>query len=470
MIIEGRRPSPGERIDGYQIISLLHEGGMATLYEVWREGIGMPLIMKVPKLAFGDHPGSYVGFETEQMILERLRGTHVPRLVGKGDLATNPYLVMERVEGESLSRVADRAPLAPEEVARRVGAIAVAVHALHLQNVLHLDLKPGNILFRPDGEAVLIDFGLARHAQLPDLIDEQFHVPAGTGAWIAPEQLRGERSDSRSDIFAVGVIAYQLATGALPFGDPTTSPGMRRRLYVDPEPPRARNPQVPEWLQEIILRCLEIQPEARYPTAAQLAHDLAHPDQVPLTGRSRRARRANPVQVVGRWLAAQFAGPAPAGKTPTKLLASAPHVMVAIDLEHRDGALAEAMRGAVRRALAAEPELRVTLITVRAPRAFGEDGAEDVSRGLMARDLIELRHWAAPLELPAEKARFHVSESSDPAQALLDYAATQHADRIIMGARGHSTLRRFLGSVSARVVAEAPCSVTVCRPRYIEPQ
>lgn len=463
MSTDGQALAAGTTLDGFRIEGKLHEGGMAVLYAVSSDEHPGPLVMKVPRLAFGSHPACYVGFEVEQMILAALTGPHVPRLVASGDLARNPYLVMERIAGPSLAESAHRAPLPPQETARLVSATAAAVHDLHRQNVIHLDLKPANVLFRPGGEAVLIDYGLARHAELPDLVEEEFHAPVGTGAYIAPEQLAGNRLDPRSDLFALGVIAYQLATGAKPFGDPTTRAGMRRRLYWDPVPPRALNPDVPEWLQEVILRCLEARAADRYATAAQLVHDLAHPDQVPLTERARRMRGGDPLAAARRWLRA-FAEPRTAPITPAAHIGLAPHVLVAIDLDHRDAALAQAMRDALRRALVAEPNLRVTLVTVREPKLFTEDEVREVRHQSHLDGLIEMRHWVGPLGLAPEKTRYHVAQGSDPAATLLDYAAAHHVDRIILGARGASALRRYLGSVSTKVVAEAKCSVSVIRP------
>ena len=461
----------GTEVGGYRIARLLREGGMARLYTVEPPAgapPSFPLLMKVPKLGFSSHPGCLVGFEVEQMILRRLAGPHVPRLVASGDQGGTPWLVMERIAGGRLSDAAARAPLDAEEVVRLVGAVAAAVHDLHRQNVVHLDLKPENILFREDGTAVLIDFGIARHAELPDLVEEEFGLKAGTGASIAPEQLQSRRGDPRSDLFSLGVIAYQLATGKLPFGAPASGSAMRRRLYIDPLPPRALRPDLPAWLQETILRCLEIRPEARYATAAQLAHDLAHPGQIPLTERAERRQRAGPLVVAKRWLQGLREPGLPAA-TPSRHLASAPHVMMAVDLDDCRDALAKAMRRTLRRALIAEPELRITLVAVLPPLTFGEDAATEVAHSQQTAALIALRHWARPLGLPAEKLRIHVAEGNDPAGALLDYAAAHHVDRIVVGARGHSALRRYLGSVSARVVAEAPCSVYVVRPNENNP-
>ena len=145
----------------------------------------------------------------------------MPRFVAAGDLENIPYLVMEYVQGQTLQDWLD-APKRPsvELMARLGAAVAVAVHSLHQQNTVHLDLKPANVLMRPDGNALLLDFGLSCHAHFPDLLAEQLRKAVGSPAWIAPEQVVGVRGDLRSDIFAIGVMLYELATGELPFGEP----------------------------------------------------------------------------------------------------------------------------------------------------------------------------------------------------------------------------------------------------------
>ena len=136
-----------------------------------------------------------VGFEQEQMILARLTGPHVPRFVAAGDFE-RPYIVMEHVAGRSLATHDRQAPLPADEVARIGARVADALHDIHQQHVIHLDLKPSNIIQRDNEGVVLIDFGLSRHLQLPDLIGEEFDSPVGTGAYVAPEQVRRSRGRS----------------------------------------------------------------------------------------------------------------------------------------------------------------------------------------------------------------------------------------------------------------------------------
>src|ERR1019366_3270508 len=234
----------------------------------------------ISRVSEGEDPAAIVSFEMEQMILPRLSGPHVPACNATGDFAHQAYVVIEPILGKTLYSRLGELPLAYEE-ARLIGwKIATALADLHRQNVIHHDIKASSIMFRPSGEAVLIDFGLSHHNQLPDLLQEEFRVPYGTAPYMAPERLLGVRDDPRSDLFSLGVLLYFFSTGERPFGESETLRGMRPRLWRDPVPPRGLRTDYPPWLQEIVLRCLEIEPAWRYPTAAQLAFDLSYPTQV----------------------------------------------------------------------------------------------------------------------------------------------------------------------------------------------
>ncbi len=282
---------PGVIVDGFRLDEIAHLGGMATLWRVSRPGTTMPMLMKVPKIGEGADPAAIVSFEMEQMILPRLSGVHVPKFIAAGNFAVQPYIVMEAIAGETLLPRLDDLPLPYAEVADLGVKIAQALNDLHRQHVVHLDIKPSNIMLRPTGEAVLLDFGLSHHERLPDLMQEEFRLPFGTAPYMSPEQLRGIRDDPRSDLFALGVLLYFFSTGVRPFGESETLRGMRRRLWRDPVPPRRLRDDYPPWLQEVVLRCLEIEPGWRYPTAAQVAFDLTHRIKVKLTERSERLQR-----------------------------------------------------------------------------------------------------------------------------------------------------------------------------------
>lgn len=451
-------------VAGYRVLEKLGGGSMSMLYRVATPGDQRPCLLKVPRLGFGSHPACYAGFDTEQMIFGRLTGPHVPRLFASGEGDFGPYLVIEYIAGTSLADHARRSPLPVADVIRLGVALAAAVHDLHRQDVVHHDLKPSHVILRDDGQATLIDFGLAFHSHLPDLVGAESDRPLGTPAYISPEQLAGVRGDPRSDVFAIGVMLYLLVTGGLPFGEPTSHTGLRRRLYFDPVPPRGIDPELPPSLQEIILHCLEVSAEARYATAAQLAHDLSHLDQVAPTERSQRTRQRGLMAATKRWLAALTAPPRP-DKSPTAMLGLAPHVLVAVDTGHPGEALFRALRDAVARIIAGEPSWRVSCVSVLEPSMLtDQDESAEIIRSLRTQRLVELHHWAQPLGLPREHLRFHVLEGGDTAGQLLEYARVSHVDHIIMGARGSSARRRLLGSVSSRVAAEAPCTVTMVRP------
>ena len=454
---------PGSVVDGFRVCEKVHEGGMAVLYRVERDDDEMPMLMKVPRLEFGSHPSCYVGFEVEQMIMEALTGPYVPRWVTRGALEDTPYIVMEFVEGRTLHDLAEGAPLLPAEAARLGAALATAVYDLHRQEVIHLDIKPSNVIIRPGGEAVLLDFGLAHHGHFPDLVEEEFHKPVGTAAYISPEQVLGNRNDPRSDIYAIGVILYQLCTGHLPFGTPATLGGFRRRLFLDPVPPRCHVADLPEWMQEIILHCLEVNAEKRYATASQLAFDLLHPDHVVLTERATRLKRAGPLAVSLRWWHSLKNRPEES-MVPTQHLSKAPQIMVALDIVVGREALLNVMQTVVRRTVEADENSRVVCVTVLEPDLSTEqDSGQEIANSLYTQRLVELHHWAAPLLLPSNRMRFHVLNGTNAATTLLEYAHQHQMDHIVIGARGNSALRRILGSVSSRVAAEADCTVTVVR-------
>jgi nucleotide-binding universal stress UspA family protein len=449
-------------VDRFHLEAKLPAGGMAVFWRVSHPDFSLPLIMKIPLLRPGEDPITIVGYEMEHMIMPRLSGPHVPRFIAAGPFE-QPYIVMEFIDGRSVRELLAETPLAPERVAAIGAQIAFALHDIHRQHVLHLDLKPSNVFLRPNGEAVLIDYGLAHHELLPDLVAEEIDDPVGTGPYVAPEQVLRDRTDPRSDIFALGVIMYFLATGERPFGEPQRAAEWRRRLWRDPFPPRSWNPQVPPWLQEIILRCLEVDPDRRYATAAQLAFDLQHPNEVALTRRAERLHRDGFVTVLLRRLRASRA-PAPLRrKSVSGMLASAPIVVAAVDLDG-DAPLADALRDAARRVLVTDPSARLACVHVLKTAHLTIDTWEDAQgRNLHLQRMIELKHWARTLPINPTRITYHVLEGSDPGAALVEYARNNHIDHLLLGARGATPLRRYLGSTSTHVVAQAPCTVTVVR-------
>ena len=285
----------------------------------------------------------------------------------------------------------------------------------------------------------------------------------GTGPYIAPEQILKNRTDLRSDFYSLGVLLYYFATNVRPFGIPQAQSQLKKRLWRDPVPPRRIISDMPPALQEIILRCLEVDPEERYATAAQLAFDLSNMSQVAITQRGERLQRNSRLDALKRWFASMGRqdGPQPLHPQQTNL---APIIMVAVDLSDGMEALSEELRVNVKRVLATMPGVRIACVNVlKLNRLAINYTLDDAGRNIHVQRLVELKEWARPFGLSQERITFHVIEAMDAAVALIEYAKMNHVDQVLIGARASSTLRRFLGSVSSQVVAEAPCTVTVVR-------
>jgi serine/threonine protein kinase len=465
---------PGTEIDGFVIGECIHSGGMAHIYRVNYaqpgQDPGFSLAMKVPRMTGSDGAETIVSFEVEHQLLQVLSGPHVPRFVAAGDLARLPYLVMEYVPGAPLQQWVDRAAQEHRqpsaiEIAKLGAAVALAAHSMHQQEAVHLDLKPGNVMIRPDGQAVLLDFGLSWHAHYPDLLAEEFRLAVGSAPWMAPEQVVGVRGDPRSDVFAIGVILYELATGELPFGDPQTRGGLRQRLWMDPTPPRVRAPETPPWLQEVILRCLEPEAAHRYASAAHLAFDLAHPQQVQVGARGQRTRRTSAFVHLKRWLkaAGMHYHPSP---LPSAEIDQVPIVMVAVPWKDASDATLYSLRRATARSLGIRPGARLACVTVIGP---GDTDGTDASRSevqVHRRQLEALRKWTQGLELQDHRVSFHVLEASDIAEALVNYARGNHVNLLILGSATHGLkLQRLIATVPMRVAMEAPCSVMLVKQK-----
>lgn len=451
----------GDVIDGFVIEQELHVGGMAIAYTASHPNIDKPLIFKIPKIREGEDATIIVGFEMEMMILPRLAGPHVPRVYGVGDFARTPYIAMERIPGETLFARIEHAPLPPEEVLEIARSVVTALADLHRQNVIHHDIKPSNIMTRPTGESVFIDFGLSRHNALPDLLEAEFHLPMGTAPYISPEQVRQIRDEPRSDIFSFGVLMYHLATGERPFGVPRSQQALRTRIWRDPVPPRKLQPAIPPFMQEIILRCLEPDPSRRFPSVGRLAFNLHNPDAVRLTARAEKSARDGVPAVFRRWVKSRALPPVEHHALPVTATGL---IMVAVDLSEGFEYLAEALRLQTKRLTLSMTDVRVACINViRLSGVFQTASFDEEGRNVHVQRLVELKNWARTLDIEEDKLSYHVLENFSPAEAIIEFAKTNHVDQILLCARGNSTYRRFLGSVSSEVVAKAPCTVTVVR-------
>ena len=212
-----------------------------------------------------------------------------------------------------------------------------------------------------------------------------------------------------------------------------------------------------------MLRCLESEASRRYPTAAQLAFELSHPDQVKLTQRSERMKRDPLIVVLRRRFNTDLTAPRRKPEV-TAQLTAAPIVAAAVDLA-ADATLNEALRTTTQLMLATLPSARLACLNVHKLHRLALDTMLDSAGHNKRVDrLVALRHWAEPLKLDGARLTVHVLEAVDPADAILEFARANTVDHLLIGARDPSFARSLLGSVSAKVAAEAGCSVTIVRP------
>ena len=420
----------GTQVDGFLVGEQIHTGAMSNIFEVTRPGDPTKMIMKAPRVGRGEPTEGVIGIQTEGVIAPALCGRHAPRCIAVGDLAKKPYVVMEWIKGIGLETILEQGPLPAVEVARIGAAIADALHSLHQQEVIHLDLKPENVILKPDGTAALIDFGFAHHARYPDLLSEETRWRAGSAAYVSPEQILGTREDPRSDLFSLGVVLYEMVTGHLPF-EPDTN--VRNRFWLDPVPPAARSLGVRPWLQEIILRCLEPRAGRRYQSAKVVAFDLRN-----RTGRAHVAghqvRTGTSFHQIRRfWKAHREL--ARGSWSPAAQVSHSPIVMVAVDTLHMDDERQEAIRSATAQMLSLNAEFRLICLSVIpiAPVLEGPVPAETAS-GQHLEHVARLRQWVEPLGLSAQRLSLHAIESSDAAQTLLEFARLNNVDLMVLGA------------------------------------
>lgn len=455
----------GKVVDGFVLGKEVHRGGMASLFSATKEGIDVPILLKIPRVGRDQPVESLIGFETELTILRSLKSPYVPKYLGSGNMATRPYIAMERVEGRPLEDlIKEGKQFSVDEVVRIGADLAQAVQSLHAQDAIHLDIKPENILIDDKGKLTLIDFGLSHHARYPDLLAEEMRKGVGSAPYISPEQVAGIRSDSRSDIFSIGVIMYELLTGELPFGNPQSMSGLRKRMWAEAFPPRAIRKEIPRWLQEVILRCLEARADDRYQSAIRLRQVLRDPESVKLTERADRVEPLSFWENLKRMLRAAGYEPSPSPR-PSMGNQDAPLMIAAIDTRQSDEDLRERMQTTAKNLLQAYPESRLVCIsTISSTPTFEGNQENETASGIVRGHLVQLMDWAKPLKLPPERISYHVLEALDPASRIVEFAKDNDASLILIGA-SHKLPNKVTPwrTSMTKIVEEAPCSVHIVR-------
>jgi nucleotide-binding universal stress UspA family protein len=232
---------------------------------------------------------------------------------------------------------------------------------------------------------------------------------------------------------------------------------------MDPPPPRKLKPDVPVWLQEVILRCLEPEAAKRYPSAAHLAFDLSHPTQVQITSRGTNITGTKFTTHFKRWIkaAGMHYQPSP---VPSQQIDEVPIIMVAVPHKDVSDATLYSLRQAVARSLGTRPGARLACVTVISSGQTSTTEEEKSETNVHRRYITALHQWAQPLDQTGHQVSCHVLESGDPAQALLDYARGNNVSVIVMGAATHGLkTQRFVATVPIKVAMDAPCTVILVK-------
>jgi eukaryotic-like serine/threonine-protein kinase len=291
----------GDVLDQYRITALIARGGMASIFKAIDGTTGAIVAIKVPQLRYESDPAFHARFLREEEIGRRLNHPNILRFL-KPRTKSRLYIVTEYVPGQSLRKLLQQGePLDTEKGLDIARQIADALVYLHGQHVVHRDLKPENILVTPGGKVKILDFGIALDHPGRRLT-WLGSTAMGTPAYMAPEQVKGLRGDERSDIYALGIILYEMLTGALPFPGETPQEMMRAKTDSDPIPPTHRRPDLHPVLEEIILHAIERLPGKRYATAAQLLSDLQDPMRVRPVGRAAALRPRSVKSQRVRWI------------------------------------------------------------------------------------------------------------------------------------------------------------------------
>jgi serine/threonine-protein kinase len=277
--------SVGNQLDHYRIDELIARSGMASIFRAIDLNDGKQVAIKLPHPEMECDPALFDRFTREIEIGQKLDHSGVMKVLNN-DKRSRVYMVMEWVDGKLLRRLlGPQRKLPVDRAVNLTIEILRALEYIHSHGVVHRDMKPENIMVGADDHIKLIDFGIAGNEGSRRLTFAKLSNVMGTPDYISPEQVKGKRGDGRSDIYAVGVMLYEMLTGKMPFEGQNPLAIMNERLLNNPIPPREVDPSITPELQEIIYRALEREPSNRYPTAREFIHDLEHQSEVGVADR-----------------------------------------------------------------------------------------------------------------------------------------------------------------------------------------
>jgi eukaryotic-like serine/threonine-protein kinase len=276
-------PSPsgaqGEQLVGtmlaerYEIIALLGQGGMGAVYKARDTELDRLVAIKLIRPDLASNPEILRRFKQELILAREVTHRNVIRIFDLGQAKGLKFITMEFVEGRDLRAVLrERGKLPPEEAVRVISQVCRALESAHAAGVVHRDLKPQNIMLDPKDRVYVMDFGIAHSLETPGMT--QTGALMGTPEYMSPEQAKGIKVDARSDLFALGIILYELLTGISPFKAETALATLLKRTQERPQPPSELDPSIPKPISDVVMKCLEIDRDQRFSNAREILEDL----------------------------------------------------------------------------------------------------------------------------------------------------------------------------------------------------
>ena len=274
----------GDQFDHFQIRGHIAQGGMSDIYRAYDLISGQDVVLKVPdRMSIGD-PAQYERFQRELEVMRTLNHPSIQKGLGSGKYNSTPYLITELITGESMRELIRRsAPMPVDDAIALVRKIADGLAHCHEHNIIHRDMKPENILFTENQQPVILDFGLALTKGGYRVTYANLSGTAGTPDYMAPEQVEGKRGDKRTDLYALGVIFFELLSGRTPFSGDNNLAVMAQQMHGTIPRLDKERPEITPQLAAVVAKCLMKNPDERYPDMKALLHDLDHLESVDLS-------------------------------------------------------------------------------------------------------------------------------------------------------------------------------------------
>lgn len=283
----------GKQLGKYQVVGALGEGGMAAVYKAYQAGMDRYVALKILPRHFASDPEFVGRFEQEAKLIARLQHVHILPVHDFGEEDGYTYIVMPYIETGTLDDLLHGEPLPLEQIGKIIKQVGEALGYAHTRGLVHRDIKPSNILIDEQGNCLLTDFGIAKIVERTSKFTRTGAI-IGTPEYMSPEQILGEKLDGRSDIYSLGIVLYELATGRPPFRAETPPAVFVKHLHDPLPPPRTWNANLPEAVEKVILKALTRERGDRFATAMELVQALekALSSEAPPQTRARAPQQA----------------------------------------------------------------------------------------------------------------------------------------------------------------------------------